>query len=256
MDKIAKAIEIIKQAGKIALQEQTHLTRETKADTSLVTSGDLAVSQFLEKELAAIFPDHDIFSEENSKVIPTKNKVLVIDPIDGTESYSRGEDTWSILVGFWEQGEAVGGIIYQPTLKRLYQGFKGQGSYQIDEDLTITKLEALAEGELTALTSPKNYGEGALLQKLGINKVTPMYSAALKIMEVSKGSSDAYPNFRRACSIWDLIAPMAILKEAGGSIYFETAKQPSFNQPLWDVNFCAIGKRIPVKEFVNWFQPK
>ena len=94
-----KLINLIRKAGKIALESQKEMTVANKADTSIVTNGDLAVSKFLERELKKLYPDHDVFSEENCSNIPKSSKVIIIDPIDGTESYSRREDTWSILVG-------------------------------------------------------------------------------------------------------------------------------------------------------------
>lgn len=242
-------IQVIKSAGEIALAEQKNLTTQVKPDTSIVTNGDLAVSAFLEKELSNLFPDWSIFSEENSKIIPNKNQVIVIDPIDGTESYSRKQDTWSILVGFWKDNCAVAGVVYQPTLNRLYIGEEGEGSYLITPEGGRELLVALAQGELSAFKSPKNYGEHDLLTKLGITNVKDMYSAALKIMEVAHGNVDAYPNFRRACSIWDLVAPWAILKEAGGSLYFQSPPSLDFEKPLWDINFCALGKRIETDPF-------
>ncbi len=241
-------IPLIESAGIIALEAQKSLTRNHKADTSLVTNGDILVSQFLEAELKKSFPDFDVFSEENCTTLPKSNKVFVVDPIDGTESYSRFQDTWSILVGIMIDEKIEGGVVYQPTKKHLYYTH-GNESFFVDGTNPPQKLAATADGEIKGLTSPKNYGESDFFKQLGITNLTPMYSAALKIMEVSKGTGDIYPNLRKACSIWDLVAPMAILEKAGGRMYFQSPQVFSFEKPSVPVDFCAVGSRIDYNPF-------
>jgi 3'-phosphoadenosine 5'-phosphosulfate (PAPS) 3'-phosphatase len=238
-----KLIKLMHEAGKIALDSQKVMTVSHKADTSIVTNGDLAVSKFLEKKLKKLYPDYDIFSEENCSNIPKSKKVIIIDPIDGTESYSRKEDTWSILVGFLDDMVPVGGVIYQPTLDLLYYGFKGEGAHKISKN-EVQKLTASGTGTIKGIQSFKDYGESEYLTRLGIEDVQFMYSAALKIMKVAEGEIDAYPNFRNQCSLWDLVAPTAILEEAGGRISYRHEIAATFNDPRVKSDFCAFGIRL------------
>lgn len=238
-----KLFDLVKQAGILALQEQSKMVVQTKTDKSIVTNGDLAVSAFLEQELAKMFPDHSVFSEENTSKKPTSNKVIVIDPIDGTESYSRKQDTWSILIGFLKDGLPVGGVVYQPTKDNLYYAFKGQGAFLQHAGIE-TQLSAHRSGEVTAVASVANYGEAQWLAQLGITKFIKTYSAALKIMLVAEGKVDVYPNFRHKCSIWDLIAPQAILEEAGGVLIYENPQSIDFNKTHVNQNICAVSSRF------------
>lgn len=240
MDSLFK---IIREAGIIALNEQKKMKISEKSDLSIVTNGDLAVSVFLERELKKIYPDHDIFSEENAGLIPKSKKVIIIDPIDGTESYSRNEDTWSVLIGFLDDMIPVGGVVYQPITDNLFYGFKGQGSFKISANIQ-TKLEAMGIGRIKGIQSFKDYGESEFLTSLGINEIGKMYSAALKIMKVAEGEFDAYPNFRKKCSLWDLVAPTVILEEAGGKVTYFDQMNPNFENPRIDSRFCATGKRL------------
>lgn len=236
-------IKIVKKAGEIAIAAQAQMAINIKSDKSIVTNGDLLVSDFLEKELKIIYPDYDVFSEENTSKIPTKNKVIVIDPIDGTESYSRKQDSWSILIGFLEEGIPVGGLVYQPTIDNLYYGFKGLGAYQVFQGKR-SKLISDSIGDLKGVASFSNYGEHEFLNNLGITEFNKMYSAALKIMKVASGEVDIYPNFRKKCSIWDLIAPQAILEEAGGKIIYENPAPIDFKNTHIDQNICAVSTRV------------
>ena len=242
-------LKILKKAGKIATTEQKKMTVDIKKDKSIVTNGDLAVSKFLETELKKLYPDHDVFSEENTETSPSSKKVIVIDPIDGTESYSRVQDSWSILVGFLYNNQIHGGIVYQPSKNLLYYGFKDQGAFKLDFKLnTKVKMEALNKSNSLGVCSPKDYGEQLFMKKLGFTNQEYSYSAALKIMQVAEGYADIYANFRKKCSIWDLIAPVAILNEAGGMIKYNPLIEYNFNKTHIDADFCCFGKTINEKD--------
>lgn len=234
--------DLVRQAGNIALEEQKKLQIEKKADNSAVTNGDLAVSAFLERELKKLYPDYEIFSEENTKTIPQGKKVIILDPIDGTESYLRKEASWSVLIGFLDDMEPVGGVVYQPTNNRLYWAFKSQGAF-LEVDGITSQLSAQGKSGLKAVASPKDYEEKTWLASKGIHDALLFYSAALKIMEVAKGEADIYPNFRKKCSLWDLVAPSIILSESGGKMIYESPSSANFKNPHVDSKFCALGKR-------------
>ena len=236
-------IKIIKEAGNLALKAQENLTLQTKSDTSLVTNGDLLVNRFLEESLGKLYPDHSIFSEENSSVLPTKDKIIVIDPIDGTQSYAKKQNTWSILVGFLDKGEITQGVVFQPTTGKLYYAQKGKGAFLIDGNKK-TKLKDVKKGKIKAYSSPSRYGENEFLKEKGIQEVEYMYSASIKLMQIAEGQGDLYPNFQQKCSLWDLVAPEIILKESGGKIIYETPQPLNFKNPLIKTRYVAVGTRL------------
>lgn len=239
-----KTIEVIKKAGEIALDEQKLLSINLKQDKSIVTNGDLIVSNFLETELKKLYPDYEIFSEENTVNKPKGSKVIVLDPIDGTQSYSRKENTWSVLVGFLENGVAIRGFVYQPTENILYYGEKNKGSFMVEKNKTVRLSVKNDRKFLSGITSPTEYGEQNFLKQNKIDQIDFMYSASLKIMEVAKGNFDLYPNFRKKCSLWDLIAPQIILEEAGGQLVFEKNIKYNFDKTWIDSNFYASGEKF------------
>lgn len=244
-------INLTRKAGELALKEQVGMTVSVKEDESIVTTGDLAVSQFLETELKSLYPDFEIFSEENCKVKPVGNKVIIIDPIDGTQSYSRRQDTWTILIGFLEDCIPVKGIVYQPTTQKMWIGETGQGSFSVAPDNSLVRLSAVGSGDLKAWTSPTLDSEDKFLDKLNIIEREMSYSASIKIMHLSAGNGDIYPNFRKKCSLWDLVAPLVILKEAGGELVFENYSELpiNFDNPHINSNFYAVGVRLKSQKY-------
>ncbi len=238
-------LTIIKTAGQIALEYQSKLNPQKKNDSSLVTDGDLAVSNYLEISLKSLFPDYDIFSEENCDNVPKSNKIIVLDPIDGTQSYARKEDSWAILIAFLEDNQTSQAYIFQPTTNKLFFAFKKQGAYLLNlNNDHCSILNASRDGITVSTASPNQSKEELFLKQFNIEKHVPKYSASIKIMDICEGSADIYPNFRQKCSIWDLLAPELILKESGGFIYFKEPFNINFNQPLVPIDFCAVGVRF------------
>lgn len=249
-----KLIDLVRQAGQLALSEQKTMVVSIKKDQSIVTTGDIAVSKFLEIELKKLYPEYEVFSEENCDVQPVGEKVIVIDPIDGTQSYSRNEDTWTILIGFLDKGIPVKGLVYQPTTERLWIGEKGKGSFYVHPDNTESRLMTnFSEGKLKAWTSPTLDSEDKFLDKLNITDREMSYSASLKIMHLSEADGDIYPNFRCKCSLWDLVAPLVILDEAGGELVFEKYDSLPINfiNPHINSKFYAVGQKI---KHINYFK--
>jgi 3'-phosphoadenosine 5'-phosphosulfate (PAPS) 3'-phosphatase len=238
-----KIFKILKQAGQIALEEQKTLKTQVKKDGTIVTNGDLAVSHFLEKEFKILFPEYDLFCEENCSQIPQKEKVIIVDPIDGTQSYNRREDTWCILVGFTENLKPTQGFIYQPVTDKMFYASKGQGAFLQSPEGT-QKLNQARTGPLKGITSFKDYGENDFFKKQGIEQVDQMFSAALKIAKIANGEYDLYPNFQKGCSIWDLVAPQILLEEAGGTLEFASPTPYQFQTPSLKERFCAYGARM------------
>lgn len=239
-----KVLNCLLEAGKIALSEQAKLVNSIKSDGSLVTNGDLEVSNFLTSELFKLFPDFETFSEESANLKPSGNKIIVLDPIDGTQSYSRKQDSWCILMGFIENGKTTRGYVYQPTKNLIY--FCEEDAAFV-KDLSTGLISPIVSSSVKlnkALSSPTRAGETEFLKKMGYVDIENMYSASLKIMEIAKGNFDIYPNFQKKCSLWDLVAPELILNSAGGKIIYENPTTLNFQDPRINTRFCAISSGL------------
>ena len=87
------------RAGKIAKEISLRGVKITiKADKSPVTDGDLAVDRHLRDKIVNLTPDISIISEETvNREIKNQNKTFwLIDPIDGTKSYIKKEDDYTL----------------------------------------------------------------------------------------------------------------------------------------------------------------
>src|SRR5947209_17951314 len=100
-DYLNLAIRLAKEAGKHALAEQKkHLRIERKSNQfDLVTNVDKHNEEFIQSEIAKIFPDHEYLGEEGAATTTSSGIRWIVDPIDGTINYAHGLPIWCISIG-------------------------------------------------------------------------------------------------------------------------------------------------------------
>lgn len=85
--------DIAREAGRLALtyfQSLASLPVEKKGHLDLVTEADRQVETLLIASLQKAFPDDGIFGEEGGEIAGTSGRIWVVDPIDGTFNFVRG----------------------------------------------------------------------------------------------------------------------------------------------------------------------
>ena len=72
---------------------------------------------------------------------------MIIDPIDGTEEFSRGIPTFGTLVGIEENGEIVAGMVSAPALSEgtRWYAYRGEGAYRRGKQIHVSSRKSLAE---------------------------------------------------------------------------------------------------------------
>lgn len=114
-------VALVREAGLLAARRQRLLDfadRAFKADGSVITEVDRDTEDFLCERILARFPDANLVTEERVRGFAERREwTFVIDPIDGTDSFSQGLPTWAVSVGVLDAGlEPVAGIVYAPRL--------------------------------------------------------------------------------------------------------------------------------------------
>lgn len=121
-----KELEIAKGlAEKAAVEILEHYAREIVAEEKLgvdqhyepVTAADRAASRIIVEGLAESFPDDAILSEEEDDVVASRlgrERVWIIDPIDGTAGFVRKDGDFAVQIGLAERGKAVVGVVLLP----------------------------------------------------------------------------------------------------------------------------------------------
>jgi 3'-phosphoadenosine 5'-phosphosulfate (PAPS) 3'-phosphatase len=114
------AMEAAKRAAELALQYQANIVAETKPEKSPVTQADRECELLIARMLSDTFPDDGILGEDGARTETRSGRRWIIDPIDGTRDYVRGNPLWANLIALEEGSEVVAGVVNLPILGKLY----------------------------------------------------------------------------------------------------------------------------------------
>ncbi|NIP93592.1 MAG: inositol monophosphatase, partial [Akkermansiaceae bacterium] len=99
---------------------------ETKADGSPVTEADRAAERVIRDRLERAFPDIPVLGEEFGGEA-RGDCYWIVDPIDGTLSFTRGIPLFGTLIALVEGGRSQVGVIDLPALGERVVGYRGGG---------------------------------------------------------------------------------------------------------------------------------
>ncbi|MFA7275726.1 MAG: inositol monophosphatase family protein [Pseudobdellovibrionaceae bacterium] len=124
---LSLALTLADEAGAITRRYfGTPLDIVTKADDSPVTLADRTIEERLRALITAQRPDDGILGEEFDTQEGTSGYTWVLDPIDGTKSFTIGRPTFGTLIGLCHGNTPILGIIDQPILGQRWIGQAGQ----------------------------------------------------------------------------------------------------------------------------------
>jgi len=122
-------VEIVREAGLLALELRGRYTPDIKPDNTLVTQADREIEDLLRGRLAALAPDWAFLGEETGLEGNPDAPCWVIDPIDGTTNFVRGLPLWCVSVGAVHRGRAIWGGIAVPLQNELFSALQGGGAW-------------------------------------------------------------------------------------------------------------------------------
>lgn len=236
-DDLALLIEAAEAAGDIArpFWRKHPRTWDKEDGAGPVTEADLAVDKMLHVKLLGARPDYGWLSEETQDTDArlSKDRVFIIDPIDGTRSFIEGDHNWAHSLAVVEHGEVIAAVVYLPMRKRLYAAQKGLGATLNGESLQVSPHQDLTGARL--LTTERN-----LLPEFWIDGCPDFArkfrsSLAYRMSLVGEGRYDAMLALHNTWE-WDVAAGTLIANEAGAKVTDRHGKAPKFNKqtPAFD----------------------
>ena len=107
------------KAGGLTMEGFGKATEERKLGTETVTEYDLRADKLI-CTLLKEKSDYPIVSEESETEIPESDgPYWVVDPIDGTGNYARGNPLFAISIALIQQGKPLLGVVHMPALNEL-----------------------------------------------------------------------------------------------------------------------------------------
>lgn len=213
----ALLIETVRAAGALALSMfRTELRNWTKGASSPVSEADIATNDLIEQKLRSATPDYGWLSEESAddSVRLGKQRVWIVDPIDGTRAYLAGRDDWCVSVALVEEAKPVLAAVFAPVTNEFFFAARGQGASCNDVPIQATSGDAL---DFARIAGPKPLVERLDRSRKDIVLHPRIGSLALRLCRVADGRIDAAFAGGQSRD-WDLAAADLIVHEANGKM--------------------------------------
>ena len=201
----------------------------SKHNDSPVTEADLAVDAMLRERLGALAPAYGWLSEETvdepSRL--ERDRVWIVDPIDGTRAYMAGGADWCVEAALVERGRPIAGALFAPVTDELFVAVLGGGATRNGQPIRVSQA-AQVEGALVDGPAPWL----SHIDRAGpVRRHPRIRSLALRIARVATGELDAAfasPNGND----WDLAAADLLVHEAYGRLTTLDGLPLAYNAPV------------------------
>src|SRR6267378_6352486 len=215
---------IAEEADAIAMRyfRAEELRIDRKGDGTAVTQADRGVDAMARARVAASGLALDVLGEEmgggDATSASTSGRArMIIDPVDGTEEFSRGIPTFGTLMGIELNGEIVAGMASAPGLGSRWWAYRGEGAYRNGKRIHVSSVAKLSEAMVFTT------GTGPSKDKLAQEKIRRLPDSARsgralggfwQHMLVAEGATEAALDW--TSKPWDLAPLGIIVEEAGG----------------------------------------
>ncbi|MFC4961859.1 inositol monophosphatase family protein [Streptomyces mauvecolor] len=217
----AAAAEIMPRFRQLAAHEIV----EKNGPHDLVTVADRLAEEHLTASLTAILPGSVVVGEEAVHADPAVYDALrgdapvwIVDPVDGTRQFVRGEAGFCTLVALAHRGELLASWTYAPALDEMAVAIRGRGATLNGEPLHAGSPDPGAILEVATshpdYTTPEQKRALLGLRTEGVQP-RPCGSAGLEYLAIARGELDALAfSWEYA---WDHAAGLLLVAEAGGA---------------------------------------
>ncbi|UQN06846.1 3'(2'),5'-bisphosphate nucleotidase CysQ [Deinococcus sp. QL22] len=245
------AVKLAREAGALLL---SHLARgitvehKTSAEDT-VTAADREASALIVAGLKAAFPGDGLLSEEetdtpeNQRERLGRERVWIVDPIDGTNDFIRGSSDFSVSIGLAVGGEPMLGVVFAPASGELFAGVAGTGGTgtgvtKNGERMGVGTRSGGTNDPFVVAISGTEYKRELHLHNLPGMK--PSGSIALKLARIAAGEADATFTMSPR-SEWDIAAGHALLRASGGELLRRDGLPIRYNQPSPHIEQGIVG---------------
>ena len=215
---LAAAHELADLADAITMAAfRSHLDVRTKDDGTWVTAVDEAVERELRTAIAQRFPDHAVLGEEDGLAGPEDAPRWVIDPIDGTTNFVKGNPIFATLIGLQVDGRDVVGVVSAPALTTRFDGVADGPAHQDGRPIQVSEVTTLADAEVSfgGLSYFLQRGQGSGVDLLVESTARQRgYGDFWQHCLVAAGSTDIA--VEAEVNLWDLVAVKVVVEAAGG----------------------------------------
>ncbi|MGW2178403.1 inositol monophosphatase family protein [Streptomyces sp. NPDC001732] len=217
----AAAAEIMPRHRQLA----THEIVEKNGPHDLVTVADRLAEEHLTEALTKILPGSVVVGEEAVHADPGVYDALggdapvwIVDPVDGTRQFVRGEQGFCTLVALAHRGELLASWTYAPALEEMAVAVRGRGATLNGRPIR-SGTPAPGAALRVAMSHPDYTTDAQKRALLGLRAegidARPCGSAGLEYLDIARGDKDAVAFTWEYA--WDHAAGLLLVAEAGGA---------------------------------------
>ncbi|MGW6509321.1 inositol monophosphatase family protein [Streptomyces niveus] len=218
----AAAAEIMPRYRQLAAHEIV----EKSGPHDLVTSADRGAEEHLTASLTKLLPGSVVVGEEAVHADPAvvgalrgDAPVWIVDPVDGTRQFVRGEPGFCTLVALAQGGELLASWTYAPATDEMATAVRGRGAFLDGVPLRCGTPAPGAVLEVAMshpdFTTPEEKRALLGVQNADDLAARPCGSAGLEYLAIARGALDAVA-FSWELP-WDHAAGLLLVEEAGGA---------------------------------------
>jgi fructose-1,6-bisphosphatase/inositol monophosphatase family enzyme len=206
---------------------QPHEIDTKSSPTDLVTIADRGAEAALSRALTALYPGSVVVGEETFADDPDclahldgDRPVWIIDPIDGTGAFTRGEESFAIMLALARGQSLDAAWILQPVSGDLYLAERGSGVRRMAADGATSVLAPQAPAEPSAMSGIVS----GLVELDGQRIFRDHHTAKFQTLKHMTCPGMDYPAVLRGdvhftvyakCLPWDHLPGLMMLSEAG-----------------------------------------
>ncbi|MBI06067.1 MAG: 3'(2'),5'-bisphosphate nucleotidase CysQ [Rhodospirillaceae bacterium] len=236
-------LDAVREAGACALARfRTEQKVWRKSKYHPVCEADIETNTVLSRMLKDERPSYGWLSEESddNDARLTAERIWVVDPIDGTNSYLKGLPEFAVSVALIADGRALMGAVYNPAANEMFEAVAGDGARLNGETISVSDCAEIADASILASRSERR--EAGWPERFSAENVHAISSIAYKLAMIAEGRYDATASAWPKAD-WDICAGCLLVAEAGGTITSIAGKDLRFNkeQPKHETCLASNG---------------
>lgn len=204
-----------------------HHEIEEKRSGELVTVVDVAVERRLTVELKDLLPGSQVVGEEAAEHDPLifehlaqeDDPVWIIDPIDGTGNFSKGSETFAMMLALIRRAEIDGAWILDPVSGRLAVAEHGGGAYLEGRRCEVTQapssLQDFRGPLLAGFFGNRELGQAIQARREKVSALKSLRCAGHEYLRLIGGEAD-FALYTKT-KPWDHAPGVLLHREAGGT---------------------------------------
>ena len=167
--------------------------------------------------------------------------IWIVDPLDGTYNFTREFPFCCVSIALWANGGPMLGVIFDFLKKELYSGSITSDATCNGRKILVSSTADISQSCLASgFPTGRDFDSESMLLSVSrfqsYKKIRMIGSAAMSLVNVAKGSFDAY--CEECIKIWDVAAGLAIVEAAGGKTTISDIDES------WQVDVLATNKLL------------